>query len=282
MQNKQLTKTSAIILFLLAGDCAVTAADPPVFDLDPMTVTTTQANHDPFKYPDIEPLGLQAATSEVTATDILRQNVTTLTEALQHAPGAWTVSRGRKIKSFTSFRGQNYPYPDYAIDGMWFREFYELPYFFPASEIDRIEIVRSSAALTTGLSSLSGVINIVPYMPREQETQLRLEYGSFNHLNGYLSHSDVFRNSSIKVSLGQHSYDGETGMNAAEQVTTASLRHHWSPDGSLEVDSFLFFLDGSRELERALPPAGKGLQNRIEEFDPMQSILGGVRVRSYN
>lgn len=271
-----------ILLHSVMGIQIVAAQDETVFELDPMTVTTTQAKQDPYMYPDIEPSGLLIATSEITATDILRQNVTTLTEALEHAPGAWTASRGRKIKSFTSFRGQNYPYPDYAIDGMWFREFHELPYFFPASDIDRIEVIRSSAALSKGLSSLSGVINIVPHMPKGKETQIRMEYGSYNHQKFYLSHADTVQNGSLKVSLGHYSFDGEDEMNAGEAVTTASARFSWSPDESLEIDSFLFYLEGSRELELALPPASKGLQSRLEEFDPMQSLLGGVRIRSHN
>lgn len=258
------------------------AQEEKVYDLDPMTVTTTQAEEDPFVYPDIETVSLQIATSEITATDILRQNVTTLTQALEHAPGAWTASRGRKIKSFTSFRGQTYPFPDYAIDGMWFREFYELPYFFPASEIDRVEIIRSSAALSKGLSSLSGVINIVPHIPKTRQSQARLEYGSLNHQKLYLSHAEPVQNGMLKISLGHYSFDGEHEMNAAERVTTASARFSWSPDDSLQVDSFLFYLDGARELEKALPPASKGLRSRVEEFDPMQSLLGGVRIRSIN
>lgn len=271
-----------LLLPIVWGIQTACAQEANVYDLDPMTVSTTKPKQDPFIYPDIEPSGLRIATSDITATDILRQNVTTLTEALEHAPGAWTASRGRKIKSFTSFRGQTYPFPDYAIDGMWFREFYELPYFFPASEIDRIEVVRSSAALSKGLSSLSGVINIVPHMPDGKETRVRMEHGSFGHQVFYLSHANTTPTGALKVSLGHYSFDGEDGMNAAEAVTTASARFRWSPDESLEIDSFLFYLDGSRDLELALPPAGKALQSRIEAFDPMQTVLGGVRIRSHN
>jgi len=40
------------------------------------------------------------------------------------------VTRSRKVKQFFSVRGQKYPYPENAVDGVVFREFFEVPYFF--------------------------------------------------------------------------------------------------------------------------------------------------------
>ena len=65
-----------------------------------------------------------------------------------------------QVKQFFSVRGQEYPYPDYALNGIWQQEFEELPYFISASDIEKIEIVRSSAALLTGLSGIEGLISI--------------------------------------------------------------------------------------------------------------------------
>jgi outer membrane receptor protein involved in Fe transport len=224
-------------------------------------------------------IGLQVATSDVISEDILRQNPSSLTEALDFAPGAWTETRGRKVKQFTSFRGQTYPYPDYAIDGMWFREFHELPYFFPPSEVERIQIVRSSAALTTGLSGLAGVINVIPKIEDGRTTRLEAQYGTDNYQNYHFSHSEPIEGGSVLFSAGYQATDGPDGMFAAEQLNTGSIRVNWSPTPDLDWDTFLFLLQGERQLERALPPASPGVRKRVEEFDPIRSILFGTRMR---
>jgi outer membrane receptor protein involved in Fe transport len=273
----------------LAAFFALIIALPPAYfaaplhdDLDETVVHAWLWERDPLENPAAEIIGLQTATSEVISEDILRQNPRTLTEALNFAPGAWTETRGRKVKQFTSFRGQTYPYPDYAIDGMWFREFYELPYFFPPSEIERIKVVRSSAALMTGLSGLSGVINIIPKVEDERVTRLEGEYGTDNYQRYYLSHSEPIEGGSILFSAGHQTTDGPDGLHAAERMTTGSIRLHWSPTPQIDWDSFLFILNGDRQLEFARPPASPGVQRRVEEFDPIRSILFGTRARFHH
>jgi outer membrane receptor protein involved in Fe transport len=99
---------------------------------------------------------------------------------MSYIPGGLTETRGRQVKQFFSVRGQKYPYPDYALNGIWQQEFEELPYFISASDIEKIEVVRSSAALLTGLSGIEGLINITTREYTSPETTLELEYGSFN------------------------------------------------------------------------------------------------------
>lgn len=246
-----------------------------------IVVTASFLERDALIVPSSESVGLIAASSEVTSGDIMRQNAGTVTEALQFAPGAWTETRGRKIKQFTSFRGQTYPYPDYAIDGMWFREFYELPYFFPPAELDRIEINRSSSALMTGLSGLSGVINLVPKREDEQVTHLSAEYGTDNLQRYYLSHSEPVTNGTLSVSVSRQSTQGEKDMHSAESMNTVSTRLNVSPVEKLDWDTFLFYLEGRRELQAASSPASNGLKNQVEEFDDMQSLIIGTRLRIY-
>jgi len=272
----------ALLLALILPALSEPTNDPLRDELDETVVHAWLWERDPIKNPTAESIGLQVATSDVIAEDILRQNPTTLTEALNFAPGAWTETRGRKVKQFTSFRGQTYPYPDYAIDGMWFREFHELPYFFPPTEVERIQIVRSSAALTTGLSGLAGVINIIPKVEQGRTTRLEGEYGTDNYQRYYVSHSEPIEGGSVLFSAGHQTTDGPDGLNAAERMTTGSIRVNWSPTPQLDWDSFLFILNGDRQLERARPPASPGVQKRVEEFDPLRSILFGTRARFHH
>ncbi|MCF7848001.1 MAG: TonB-dependent receptor plug domain-containing protein [Kiritimatiellales bacterium] len=265
------------------GSKEIVSAAPAVIATNSSTkeilISASAIKNNALSRPTSEPVGLRIASSEVTAEDIFRQNPATLTDALNYSPGAWTETRGRKVKQFTSFRGQTYPYPDYAIDGMWFREFHELPYLFPAPDIERVEVIRSSAALMTGLSGLSGVINVVPKLDTERTTRTLAEYGTDNSQRYHVSHTEPIPDGSIQVSVGHQSTDGEDDMNAAERMNTGSLRLHWEPGEVVEWDTFLFFLQGAREFKIADDPANTSTKNKVEEYDPIQSVLFGTRLR---
>ena len=108
--------------------------------LDSVGITGKRPKRDLIAIPTLEPRGLEAAHSTVTIDEIRKQGAHTIIEALKYVPGGLIETRGRKVKQFFSVRGQKYPYPDYAINGIWQKEFLELPYFFSSSEIESIEI----------------------------------------------------------------------------------------------------------------------------------------------
>ncbi len=152
--------------------------------------------------PYTEPNSLLPSISKVSHDDIRKQGATNVVEAMNHIPGGLIETRGRQVKQFFSVRGQKYPYPDYAINGAWQKEFEELPYFFLTSDIEEIEIVRSSAALLTGLSGLAGLINIKTREYSSPETNLELEYGSFNNLHTHLSNGNKIGRFSYAAGIG--------------------------------------------------------------------------------
>jgi len=98
-------------------------------------IVTARRKHNYISAPTIEPTSLNAVTTRVTRLDIERQGATSLIDAMKFVPGALTETRGRKVKQFFSVRGQRYPYPDYAINGIWQREFHEMSYFISANDI---------------------------------------------------------------------------------------------------------------------------------------------------
>ncbi|GAJ03148.1 unnamed protein product, partial [marine sediment metagenome] len=138
--------------------------------------------------PLLESSGLELSTTVVNKLEIRRQGAKNIIDALEYVPSALVETRGRKVKQFFSVRGQRYPYPEYTVDGAWQREFHELPYFFSASDIEHIEVIRSSVALLKGLSGLVGIINIIPRVYREPETSAETEYGTYNTYRLHLSH----------------------------------------------------------------------------------------------
>jgi len=168
------------------------AADPNSSEshtLPELTVTapgeydfTTLPERDLIERPFTESPGLETATSVVGLEDIEQMHAYSVVDALNYVPGAWTETRGRKVKSFFSVRGQRYPYPGYLIDGAWFREFHEINYYLSAANFDRIDVVRSSSALLLGPGGITGMVNLIPRSYSEKETQIDTLYGTHNTL----------------------------------------------------------------------------------------------------
>jgi len=76
-----------------------------------------------MKRPYTEPNSLFSSISKLSGAVIKKQGAVNLIEAMNYVPDGLIESRGRQVKQFFSVRGQKYPYPDYAIDGVWQKEF---------------------------------------------------------------------------------------------------------------------------------------------------------------
>ncbi len=229
--------------------------------------------------PNLEPLSLTAVTSKVTREEIARQGSVTLIDALKYVPGSLTESRGRKVKDFFSVRGQKYPYPDYAINGIWQKEFHELPYFISASDIEQVEIIRSSAALITGLSGLSGIVNIKTRSYEKTETSAEMEYGTFNSMHFHASHGGKHNNFSYATGLGYDKTDGPENKNAAEKIGNVYGRFQWQPSEKFDINASLYFLNGMREIGLAVEPATKKLKEKLTSYNQIRSTLSNVRFK---
>ena len=200
-------------------------------------------------------------------------------EALKYVPGGLIETRGRKVKQFFSVRGQKYPYPDYAINGIWQKEFRELPYFFSSSDIESIKIIRSSAALLTGLSGLAGVIDLQTREYDSLETSLELEYGSFESFHGQLSQGGKFGDFSYAAGAGYDRTSGPEEMHAEEKMMNIHGRFKWQPASSLFIAGNVFYMNGMRQLSKAVPPANQKYIGFIQTYDPLRTTL--VNLKTY-
>jgi outer membrane receptor protein involved in Fe transport len=272
----------AVFVFLHLCRCAVgaeealSAAADTVYVMDPVEVTEERWR-DVMAAPAQESPGLELSITTVDREAIDRRGATTLIEALEQVPGAWVETRGRKVKQFFSVRGQKYPYPEYSVDGAWQREFHELPYFFSAAEVERIKVVRSSAALLKGLSGLAGVVDIVPREYGAPETFGKVEYGAFGSYRLRLGHGAGRERFSYAFGAQRSGTEGPTGRHAAEETTGLRGSVGWRPTERLAMRAHLFYLDGKRELARAEEPAVARLQRTLEEFDPLRAALAVFR-----
>jgi len=227
--------------------------------------------------PTRESAALEIATTQIDADTLKNLRPATASDALEAAPGIHTETRGRKYKTFHSFRGQIYPYPSLLLDGLWQREALELLYVYPGAALERIEIMRSSATLFSGLSDVTGVINLVPRAPRSADApgpdlEWGAEAGSYGTLRAYVL-GRLTPDTQRALNIGGQYYrtDGRSGRNAAEEISSVfgTLLLRSDADHRITVGGWL--LHGFRELEMPDPdgPAGTGLKNRRERFDPL-------------
>jgi outer membrane receptor protein involved in Fe transport len=224
-----------------------------------------------LSHPQLESEALSTSISTVDQAQIEKQGAKTIVDALNYTQGALVESRGRKVRQFVSFRGQQYPYPEYAVNGSLFREFGEVPYFFSTGDVERIEILRSSAALLTGIAGLAGVINIVPREYQERQTSLLAEYGSLNSYRIHASHGQKIGNVSYGLGIDGSHTDGPEHREGAENMLNLFTNANWKPRPNLSFQTNIFYMRGKRELVQAEPPAAQNLQDAIASFDPTET-----------
>jgi len=276
---------STIFLLLLAFCNGLIAQEngsqtkpPRTYEIDSVIITARRETRDIMLKPYTEPNSIVTVISKINHNDIVKQGATNVIEALNYIPGSLTETRGRQVKQFFSVRGQKYPYPDYAINGVWQKEFEELPYFFSTSDIEEIEIVRSSAALLTGLSGLAGLVNIKTREYINPETNIEMEYGSYNNLHTHLSNGNKIGNFSYSAGIGYDRSDGPAGKHAKERMANVFTQMSWQPSEKLIIKGNLFYLEGKRELRIAELPADQRYRNMIQNFDPIRSILTNLKM----
>jgi outer membrane cobalamin receptor len=247
-----------------------------VLEVEPISETITIQSSSPLRlldHPLEEPAALKISISSIDSLQIEKQGAKTVLDALEYMPGAWVESRGRKVKQFVSFRGQKYPYPEYSVDGAVFREFHEVPYFFSVGDVERIEVLRSSASLLKGFSGLAGVIDIVPRTYEKRQTSWLAEYGSRNSYRIHVSHGQKIGGISYGLGLDSSRSGGPDERRGDERMLNLFGDVSWQVTPSLFVRTNIFHLQGRRELVQAVPPAGKRFQTARETFDPIQTSV---------
>jgi len=270
-----------LILFCLneayGQDPVKSSITAKTIEIDSVVIRAKKETRDLMKRPYTEPNSIFPSISKLSNADIKRQGATNLVEAMNYIPGGLIETRGRQVKQFFSVRGQKYPYPDYAIDGVWQKEFEELPYFFSTSDIEEIEIVRSSAALLTGLSGMAGLINVKTREYNKMETNLEMEYGSYNSIHTHLSNGSKIGNFSYSAGIGYDKSDGPSGKHSKENMADLFTQVKWQPSEKLSVKANLFYLNGKREMRIAEVPADKRYRDMIQNFDPVQAVLTNIK-----
>ncbi len=225
-----------------------------------------------------EPLSVATAISRIGAVEIEKQGAITLIDAMQYIPGAWTETRGRKVKQFFSVRGQKYPYPEYSIDGVWQSEFEETGYFMSTLNIGSIEIVRSSAALVKGLSGLSGIIDVKTVKPKGKTTSAGIKYGSLNTFSANAQHGNIVNDIRYNVSTSYFGTNGPENRNGKERMGNLNGLFEWQINDKLQISANTMFIYGTREIVQPVEPADPKLMNWKEKYEPIQTVVSSVKL----
>ena len=126
-----------VVSFTLEAQVDNSDRDIRSYKIDSVSITAPKGYRSLMKEPYTEPFSLLPVISTVGVRQIQKQGAVNLIDAMTYIPGGLTETRGRQVKQFFSVRGQKYPYPDYALNGIWQQEFEELPYFISASDIEK-------------------------------------------------------------------------------------------------------------------------------------------------
>ncbi len=276
-----------IILSLCLSACSVLPAFAVVEQndtirprmIDEVLVLSNYKQKSLLNNPLLEPASLTANISKVNKVDIVKQGATTLVEALKYTPGAWIETRGRKVKQMFSVRGQAYPYPSFAINGIWQKEFMEMSYFLNSANIEEVSVNRSSSALLTSLSALTGVVNVKTIQPTSREIRLFGKYGSLNSYQTGVSYSDATDKISYTASVNGTGTSGPKYMNGQESMWNAMGSFDWKISDKWSWGMNAFYVIGKRELALPVEPADAKFLSRLEEYDPYKAVVVASKLK---
>lgn len=241
--------------------------------IDEVRVLGNHQQKEILKNPNIEQTSIISAITNISKVEIQKQGAVTLIDALKYVPGGWTETRGRKVKQFFSIRGQKYPYPSYSINGIWQKEFEELPYFFNSSNIEKVKIIRSSSALLKSLSALTGVIDVTTKQPTKKEGELFVKYGSLNTFHAGASFGNSTNKLKYRAGVNGLGTSGPEGRNGKENIWNAHGFVQYKFSHTLDLSVNLFYLNGMRQLVQPIEPADPKFINRKEVYDPIKTLM---------
>ncbi|NQU52988.1 MAG: TonB-dependent receptor [Bacteroidetes bacterium] len=226
-----------------------------------------------LKNPTLEQASILTSITTISDVEMKKQGAVTLIDALKYVPGGWTETRGRKVKQFFSIRGQKYPYPSYSINGIWQKEFHEMPYFFNSSNIEEVKIIRSSSALLKSLSALTGVIDVTTKQPVDKEVDLFFKYGSLNTYHAGASFGNSSDKFKYRAGVNGLGTSGPEGRNGKENIWNAHGFAQYKFSQTVDLSVNLFYLNGMRQLVQPIEPADPKFINRKEVYDPINTLM---------
>lgn len=173
--SKSLLMTALICGNVLLGGTAVFAEENEDINLDEMVVTATRTAESSMK--------VAASVDVITAEDIQKKNILTITDALKTLPGVYDGRPGglSDVANGIQIRGFGESELLVLYDGMPLNDGYSGKVNWSAISIDdvaKIEVLQGAASSLYGGHAVGGVINIVSKNPDKDSIHVYAKYGS--------------------------------------------------------------------------------------------------------
>ena len=217
--------------------------------------------------------GLQTAGTTVYRKDALRQQAAVVADALRHVPGARMEPYGPAVDPLLTVRGQRSPHPDYALAGVDLPAFRSLANLLPAADMERLEVMRSSAALLTGGSGLSGTVDLRPRRFAVAETSADVEFGSGDRRRLFLTHGNAGSGWSYGLTAQHHHAAGSDVRHTSQEMLYVRGSGYWQPAPRLDLQTHVMHLDGRVEAASAQPTAVSRYPQTLPSLDPFRATL---------
>jgi iron complex outermembrane receptor protein len=190
------------------------------------------------------PNELSKTTSAVTLLDprdLEERGILDLRQALNEAPGVIATSTSGQTGAIGSvfIRGTATAYSQVIVDGMRLSDSNaQLGNFVSGARLDdlgKIEVLRGAQSAIHGGDAIGGVIWLETARGQgDPRTRLRAEAGSFDSLNGYVSHSGEEKSFSWFVGGGYDGTHNDADLQNFDQAR-AALRFEWAQAENLTL-----------------------------------------------
>lgn len=166
----------AVLGFLMGmGACGAYAESPSAYSLDAVVVTATRTESTVKNTP--------ASVSVVTAEEIAKRNVRTVTEAIAMLPGVYDARPQGMSDVGNSIQIRGYSEDSILVlyDGMPLNDAYDGGVNWSAvsiNDVKKIELVRGAASSLYGGRAVGAVINIESKDPDKDSAKAYMSYGS--------------------------------------------------------------------------------------------------------
>jgi hypothetical protein len=206
---------------------------------------TAYRNISPLENATVEPMALKTAIQTISAGEIETIGATNLLEAMKYTVAGSLTQMGRKRRLFYSSRGSS---SEFAIDGISIYYSTDLTGAVSTSMIENIENIRSSNALLSGYSGLSGVINMKTKTFDNFSTEAQACYGTFNKIHANITHGGKTGNLGYALSVTKDKTDGPSDRNGAEDMWNLYGKLSYELNGKFLISVQHFYMNGMREF----------------------------------
>ena len=226
------TRTSRAIFMASALTLGGISAET-IQELDELIVSATRMPGEASK--------TSSAVTALDPRDLEERGMLDLRQALNEVPGVNATSTSGQTGAIGSvfIRGTTTSYSQLVVDGVRLSDSTAaLGNFFSGARLDdfgRIEVLRGAQAAIHGGEAVGGVIWLETARGEgDPRTRLRVEGGSFDSLNGYLSHSGKEGPFSWFVGGGYDGTHNDENLQDFDQ-SRAALRMEWAQSENLTL-----------------------------------------------